>query len=72
MHHWRAFFAEALLWLTFMTVFGVYAVRIAGLLFQQRRVERHYRYRLAASMGAALRQTPLDERSWPRGPAEKA
>ena len=70
MHHWSGFFAATSLWLVFMTVCCAYALRIAGLLFQQRRAERYYRYRLAASMGAALRQAAPDERSSPEGPGK--
>ena len=44
------------LWLAFMSVFGVYAVRIGLMLREQRIVEHAYRMRLAALRGKAIRE----------------
>lgn len=44
------------LWLAFMSVFGVYVVRIGLILREQRIVEHAYRMRLAALRGRAIRE----------------
>ena len=51
----------ALLWFAFMTVCGIWAVRIAMLVHHQRLAERYYRERLAWSMGAAVRERSRTE-----------
>lgn len=44
------------LWLAFMSVVGVYVVRIGLMLREQRIVERGYRLRLATLRGKAVRE----------------
>ena len=44
------------LWLAFMSVLGVYVVRIGLMLREQRIVEDVYRMRLAALRGKAIRE----------------
>ena len=44
------------LWLAFMTVVGVYVVRIGLMLREQRILERAYRLRLATLRGKAARE----------------
>ena len=44
------------LWLAFMSVLGVYVVRIGLMLREQRIVEHVYRMRLAALRGKAIRE----------------
>ena len=44
------------LWLAFMTVIGVYVVRIGLMLREQRIMERAYRLRLATLRGKAARE----------------
>lgn len=57
-------FAVFWLWLALMIVLGVWVVRIATLLYRQRRAEIAYRLHLAAVMGTAVREqrTEPDDR----------
>ena len=48
--------ALMLIWLAFMTVIGVYVVRIGLMLREQRIMERAYRLRLATRRGKAARE----------------
>jgi len=48
--------AVLFLWIAFMTVVGVYVIRIALILYEQRAMERHYRLRLAMHRGRAARE----------------
>ena len=52
----EAVFAVFWLWLALVALVVVFAVRIASLLYHQRRVETAYRLHLAARMGAAARE----------------
>ena len=45
-----------LLWLAFMSVVGVYVIRIGLMLMEQRAMERHLRLRLAMMRGRAARE----------------
>ena len=56
MHDWEEFYGMTLLWLAFMAVTVGWTVRIASLLYHQRRAERYYRHELALSVGAAVRE----------------
>ena len=53
---WWDVYGAFVLWLTFMAVVVVYALRIGLLLREQRLAERAYRMRLARSMGRAVRE----------------
>ena len=55
MHAWEEFLALFLVWLGLVAVVGVYVVRIAILVREQRLVERVYRLRLARSLGETVR-----------------
>ena len=48
--------ALLMLWLAFMTVIGIYVVRIGLMLHEQRIMERAYRLRLATLRGKAVRE----------------
>ena len=48
--------ALLVIWLAFMSVIGVYAVRIGLMLREQRIMERAYRLRLATLRGKAVRE----------------
>ena len=48
--------ALLVIWLAFMTVIGVYVVRIGLMLREQRIMERAYRLRLATQRGKAARE----------------
>lgn len=48
--------AMFLLWLAFMSVVGVYVIRIGLMLMEQRAMERHLRLRLAMMRGRAARE----------------
>ncbi len=50
------FTALMVIWLGFMTVVGVYVVRIVLMLREQRIMERAYRLRLATLRGKAVRE----------------
>lgn len=50
------FVALLLIWLAFMSVIGVYVVRIGLMLREQRIMERAYRLRLAILSGKAARE----------------
>jgi len=47
--------ALLLVWVIFMTVVGVYVIRIALMLHEQRAIERDYRVRLAIHRGRQAR-----------------
>jgi hypothetical protein len=47
--------ALLLVWVIFMTVVGVYVIRIALMLHEQRAIERNYRVRLAIHRGREAR-----------------
>lgn len=51
------FIGLMLVWLTFMSVVGVYVVRIGLMLREQRIIEHAYRMRLAALRGRAVRES---------------
>lgn len=53
-------FAVFWLWLALMIVLGVCVVRIAMLLYRQRRAEIAYRLHLAAVMGTAVREAEAE------------
>jgi hypothetical protein len=48
--------AVLMLWLAFMTVVGIYVVRIGLMLREQRILERAYRLRLATLRGRSVRE----------------
>ncbi len=50
------FVALLVIWLAFMSVIGVYAVRIGLMLREQRIMERAYRLRLATLRGKSVRE----------------
>jgi hypothetical protein len=51
----REWFWLLMMWMTFMTVVGVYVIRIGIILAEQRANERSYRLRLAMHRGRAAR-----------------
>ena len=59
------FLAVAMVWLALTSLVVVWTVKIAVLLYRQRRAEVAYRLQLAAIRGAALRAIrPADIRGW--------
>ena len=56
MNYDEALIALVWLWLALVSLVVVFTVRIASLLYHQRRVETAYRLHLAVRMGAALRE----------------
>ena len=56
MNDWGDLGALLVIWLAFMTVVAIYAVRIGSLLHEQWLNERAYRYWLAARRGRAVRE----------------
>ena len=53
---WGENMALLMLWLAFMTVIGVYVVRIGLMVREQRIMERAYRLRIATLRGRAVRE----------------
>ena len=53
---WGENMALLMLWLAFMTVIGVYVVRIGLMVREQRIMERAYRLRIAMWRGKAVRE----------------
>ena len=51
----REWIALLMIWMAFMTVVGVYVMRIALMLLEQRAVERSFRIRLAMKRRRAAR-----------------
>jgi hypothetical protein len=51
----REWFWLLMMWMAFMTVVGVYVIRIGILMAEQRANERSYRLRLAMQRGRAAR-----------------
>jgi hypothetical protein len=51
----RDWFWLLMMWMAFMTVVGVYVIRIGLILAEQRAIERSYRLRLAMHRGRAAR-----------------
>jgi len=49
-------FGLLMMWMVFMTVVGVYVIRIGLMLSEQRAIERSYRLRLAMHRGRAARE----------------
>ena len=55
--------AVFLMWVAFMTVLGVYVIRIALILHEQRAMERRFRLRLALHRGRMAREAEGSQRA---------
>ena len=60
MNYDEALIALVWLWLVFTSLVVIFAVRIAAMLYHQRRIETAYRLHLAVRMGTAAREQRME------------
>lgn len=56
MHDWGEVIGLFFIWSVFMGVIAIYAVRIGGMLYEQRLTQRAYRMHLALKRGREVRE----------------
>jgi len=66
----REWFWLVTMWVAFMTVVGVYVIRIGLMLAEQRAIERGYRLRLAMHRGRLAREMSAGKPAHTPGSAE--